>query len=491
MALEFLFPLSRMYPELLGVLNVINYITFRAAMAAVTAMVIGVLLGPYFIAWLRWMKIGQTIRGEGIKSLYDRHKDKSGTPTMGGTLILASITLSVLLWGNLKNELVLTCLIVTLALGALGFLDDYTKITEKRYHGVRAKQKLIVQIAIGLALGFALYFFHPLTSPSLLRSSDIRNVQALVTNIRQAEIPFHQSLYEHFSEETRLLLVHSAEKEPPSPILQRAILDDLNHVIQTGSLYGEDRLEGIRLRPETAKLAAANPTGDRLVRLNRMLVEDAFSHSIEPKQKRPYSLPLPFFKNIFIPLGLFYIPFVALVITSASNAVNLTDGLDGLASGCVIIATLAFAALTYIVGRTDWSSYLGILYVPYSGELCVFAMAMAGAAMAFLWYNAHPAQVFMGDTGSLALGGALGTMGVLIKQELLLFIIGGVFVMEAGSVILQVASYRLRNKKRIFLMSPLHHHFEMKGWSETTIVVRFWILAAIFAFIGLATLKVR
>ncbi|MDX9752376.1 MAG: phospho-N-acetylmuramoyl-pentapeptide-transferase [bacterium] len=371
MALEFLYPLSKLNPELFGVLNVIYYITFRAAMAAITAMVIGVLAGPYMIDWLVRMKIGQTIRGEGVKDLYERHKGKAGTPTMGGTLILASITVSMFLWGNWHNELVWTCLLVTWALGALGFLDDYTKLKEKKYKGVHAKQKLIVQISIGLAVGVMLYCFHPL--------------------------------------------------------------------------------------------------GDN----------------------RPYDLPMPFLKNVFIPLGMFYIPFVALVITGASNAVNLTDGLDGLASGCIIVASLAFAALCYIVGRFDYSAYLGILFVKESGELAVFAMALVGATMAFLWYNAHPAKVFMGDTGSLALGGALGTLAVLIKQELVLVIIGGVFVMEAMSVILQVTSYRYRGGKRIFLMAPLHHHFEMKGWSETTIVVRFWILAAIFAFMGLATLKIR
>ena len=371
MALYFLYPLSLNYPDVLGVLNVLHYITFRAAMAAVTAMVVGALAGPYFIAWLQKMKIGQTIRGDGVKALYDRHKEKSGTPTMGGVLILFSITLSILLWGDLTNHLVLVCLTITLALGALGFLDDYTKLIQKKYKGVRAKQKLFVQLAIGTALGCALYFWHPLVA----------------------------------------------------------------------------------------------------------------EHS--------YEVAMPFFKNVFIPLGILYIPFVAIVITSSSNAVNLTDGLDGLASGCVIVSALAFAALTYVVGRIDTSAYLGIQYVPHTGELAVFAMALAGATMAFLWYNAHPAQVFMGDTGSLALGGALGTMAVLIKQELLLFIVGGVFVMEAVSVILQVGSFRWRKGKRIFLMAPLHHHFEMKGWTETTIVVRFWIMAAIFAFLGLATLKLR
>lgn len=369
MLLEFLFPLREI--ESLGFLRVLGYITLRGAMAAVTAMLIGILIGPMFIDWLRRMKIGQTIRGEGVKDLYDRHKSKSGTPTMGGTLILASITISMLIWGDLRNPLVLTCMIVTLALGALGFLDDYTKLRQKLYKGVRAKQKLSVQLLVGLAVGTMVYFFYPLVD------------------------------------------------------------------------------------------------------------------------ENAYAIQMPFLKDVFIPLGFLYIPFVALVITGSSNAVNLTDGLDGLASGCVVIAGLAFAALCYVVGRVDMSNYLGILYVPETGEITVFVMALIGATMAFLWFNTHPAQVFMGDTGSLALGGALGVVAVLIKQELLLLIIGGVFVMEALSVIIQVASYKYRNGKRVFLMSPLHHHFEMKGWSETTIVIRFWILASVCAFIGLATLKIR
>ncbi len=371
MALEFLFPLSRIYPELFGVLNVIQYISFRGAMAAATALLLGIWAGPWFIGWLVRMKIGQTIRGEGVKALYDKHKDKAGTPTMGGTLILASLSIATLIWGDLRNPLVWTCLIVTLSLGALGFVDDYTKLVKKEYKGVRAKQKLWVQMGVGLAVGYVLYVFSP---------------------------------------------VHPE--------------------------HGSD-------------------------------------------------LSLPFLKDAFIPLGILYIPFVAFYLTGFSNAVNLTDGLDGLASGCIVIASMAFAATAYIVGRVDWSTYLGIQYVQPSGEVTVFVLALAGATLAFLWYNAHPAQVFMGDTGSLALGGALATIAILIKQELLLIIIGAIFVAEALSVMIQVTSYKYRNGKRVFLMAPLHHHFEMLGWKETQIVVRFWILAFLFAVLGLATLKVR
>ncbi|HPA44235.1 MAG TPA: phospho-N-acetylmuramoyl-pentapeptide-transferase [bacterium] len=366
MALLFLYPLR----ESIGVFNVFGYISFRAAMAAVTAMIIGVVVGPVLIRWLRQLRIGQTIRGEGIKELYEKHKGKAGTPTMGGILILFSILISTLLWGNLSNKLVVLVIIVTLLLGFLGMIDDYQKLRKKMYRGLRGRDKLLVQFAIGGLLG--LYFY---------------------------------------------------------------------------------------LDPLTAKHA--------------------------------HEIPVPFLKNTFIWLGLLYIPFVAIVITGASNAVNLTDGLDGLASGCVIMAASAFTVLAYIVGRTDWSVYLAIPFVPETGELTVFCAALVGATMSFLWFNAHPAEVFMGDTGSLSLGGALGVIAVMLKQELLLLIIGGVFVIEALSVMIQVASYRLRGGKRVFLMAPIHHHFEMLGWPESKIITRFWIVAAVLALFGLATLKIR
>lgn len=366
MALLFLYPLRWD----IGLFNVFGYISFRAAMATVTAMIIGVVVGPLMIAWLQRLKIGQTIRGEGVKALYDKHKNKAGTPTMGGILILFSVAISTLLWGNLSNELVLMAVGVTLALGFLGMMDDYTKLRRKAYRGISGRQKLAVQFTLGILIGTYFYLF-PLT---------------------------HQNAH---------------------------------------------------------------------------------------------SLPLPFFKDVFIPLGILYIPFIGIVITGSSNAVNLTDGLDGLASGCVIIASGAFSVLCYIVGRVNWSSYLAIPYVPQTGELTVFCAALVGATMSFLWFNAHPAEVFMGDTGSLSLGGALGVIAVMLKQELLLLIVGGVFVAEALSVMIQVASYRLRGGKRVFLMAPLHHHFEMRGWPEAKIITRFWIAAAIFAMLGLATLKIR
>lgn len=349
--------------------NLLGYISFRAAMAALTALAIGIFLGKPVIRTLTRLKVGQQIRGKGIPDLYERHKGKAGTPTMGGLLILAGMSVSVLLWGNLHNRLVWMALASTLFLGSLGFWDDWLKLRRKQYKGMPKRAKLIGQALLGLLVGAMLYW-----------------------------VP----------------------------------------LVREGGT----------------------------------------------------AITFPFFKTLALPLGIFYIPFVMLVIMGTSNAVNLTDGLDGLATGCVIAAAMALAVLTYIVGRADFSRFLFIQYVPGSGELTVFVAALVGAAMAFLWYNAHPADVFMGDTGSLALGGALGTVTVFIKQELLLLLIGGIFVAEALSVIIQVIAVRRWNR-RVFLMAPLHHHFEMKGWQESKIIIRFWIISALLGIFGLATLKMR
>ena len=349
--------------------NVFGYITFRAAMAAITAFIVGVLLGPYIIRWLQKMKIGQHIRGEGIPDLYERHQNKAGTPTMGGILILLSIVLSILLWGNFYNRYVYLVLIVTILLGLIGFYDDYLKLRKKHYSGLGRRAKFIGQILIGVF--FSAYLFY---------------------------------------------------------------------------------------NPDSKQLSGI--------------------------------IGFPFFKNLIINLGIFYIVVETLILVGTSNAVNLTDGLDGLAIGCVIITGMAYAILSYIVGRYDYSHYLNLIYVPGGGELTVVCATLVGSGMAFLWYNCHPAELFMGDTGSLALGGAIGATAIIIKQEFLLPIIGGIFVAEAISVILQVASFKLRGK-RIFLMSPLHHHFEMKGWHEEKIITRFLIVATILSMLGLATIKLR
>ena len=348
-------------------LNVIRYITFRTALATLTALFLVLLLGPFTIAWLRRLQIGQFIREEGPKA----HQAKAGTPTMGGVLILTGILVPTLLWSDLANRNVWILVLSTLAFGAIGFLDDWSKVAKKRNLGLTARKKLLLQFAVGLAVGGAIYLLA----------------------------------------------------------------------------------------------------------------------SVEPAQ---YStrVAFPFFKTIVPDLGLLYIVFAVLLLTLSSNAVNLTDGLDGLAIGTTLIAAAAFTALAYLSTHRVFSSYLDILYRPGAGEVTVFCGAMVGASMGFLWWNCYPAQVFMGDVGSLSLGGALGTVALLIKHELLLFVVGGLFMIEAASVILQVASFKLRGK-RIFRMAPLHHHFELVGWKEPQIIIRFWIAAIVFALLSLTTLKLR
>lgn len=348
--------------------NVFKYITFRAVLAAATAMILSMILGPLVIRFLYRLKIGQEIRKEECPPLYSLHQKKAGTPTMGGLLILVVLGLTVFLWGDLSNKQVWVASIVTFALGGLGIVDDSIKILKKRSKGLSARQKLTFQVGLSLLLG-----------GFLLWDKDLQ------FGMRELYIPFL--------------------KEP--------------------------------------------------------VVHD---------------------------LGLFFLLLVVLVVVGSSNAVNLTDGLDGLAIGSVVIACFAFTVMAYVVGHAKFSAYLGLKHLNYTGELTVFCAALIGAGLGFLWYNAPPAQVFMGDTGSLALGGAIGTVALLIKKELFLVLVGGVFVMEAVSVILQVGCFKLKGK-RIFAMAPLHHHFEMKGWVETKVTIRFWILAIIFALLGLGALK--
>ena len=346
--------------------NVFKYITFRAAMASVTAFLISIFLGPIIIALLRRLKIGESIRRDYVEDLYQLHKHKSGTPTMGGFLILTAIIVSTFLWARLDNRFIILCLISVIWLGLVGFADDYLKMIRQRSLGLRASAKFTGQVMLGVFI--AVYLF---------RDPDI-----------------------------------------------------------TPTLY------------------------------------------------------LPFFKNLIINLGIFYILFVTIVIVASSNAVNLTDGLDGLAIGCVTIIALAFAIVSYITGHAKMSEYLNIFFLPGSGELAVLCSAIVGSGLGFLWFNSHPATVFMGDTGSLALGGVIGLISVLIKKEILLFFIGAIFVAEVLSVILQVLSVKFR-KKKLFLMSPLHHHFQLQGMHESKIITRFWIVAIVLALLSLATLKLR
>lgn len=345
-----------------GLFNLFSYLTFRTGGAVITALIICFLTGPRIINWLKTkQKKGQPIREDGPQS---HIVAKAGTPTMGGFMILLSLCFSTLLWSDLRNPYVWAVLFVTLSFGAIGFVDDYLKVTKASSAGVPGRLKFLIEMAIGLAVAWWL-------------------------------------------------------------------------------------------------AALVEPT-----------------------------LALPFFKALLINLGLFYLPFACLVIVWAGNAVNLTDGLDGLAIVPVMIAAAAFGLIAYLVGNTVYTEYLGIAYVAGAGELAVLCGAIIGAGLGFLWFNAPPAMVFMGDTGSLALGGAIGTIAVVTKHEIVLGIIGGLFWLETISVIVQVLSFKLTGK-RVFRMAPLHHHYEQKGWAEPTIVIRFWIIAVVLALVGLATLKLR
>ncbi len=353
-------------------LRVFQYSTFRAVGAAITALLICLVTGPWVIRKLTELKLGQPIRGaDDLGELAAKHSEKKGTPTMGGILILLAVADATLLWARPDNPLVLLCLATVLCMGSVGFLDDYAKITERSSKGVSARAKLLSQLLFGVAVGVYL---------------------------------------------------------------------------------------------------TSDPTVGKLAR----------------------QLFVPFLKApLILDMGILAVIWAAIVITSSSNAVNLTDGMDGLAIGCTLIVALAFAVMTFVAGNARTAGYLYIPYVPGGAELTVVCAALIGASLGFLWFNCHPAQVFMGDTGSLAIGGLIGAIALMIKQELALVIVGGIFVMEAASVLMQVASFKLRAGKRVFLRTPIHHHFEHLGWPETKVTTRFWVLSVIFALMGLATLKLR
>lgn len=379
MLYNLLFP----FAEQFGLFNLFQYLTFRTAGAVVTSLIICFYLGPKLISWLKMKQgEGQPIRDDGPES----HLKKKGTPTMGGLMILISLTISTLLWVDMTNAHYWIVLLVTVGYGTIGFMDDYLKLTKRNTAGLPGKLKLVSQFAISGIAAAWLYFITPESATGLV----------------------------------------DAAKEVVDP--DKTALRD--------------------------------------------------------------GLALPFVKDYLLPLGFLMIPFGMLVMIGASNAVNLTDGLDGLATVPVIMAAGCFGLIAWLTGNIVFAEYLNLFYVEGVGELAVFCGALIGACMGFLWFNAPPAMVFMGDTGSLALGGALGSIAVVTKNEFTLAIIGGLFVLETVSVIIQVASYRLTGK-RVFRMAPIHHHFEKKGWPETTVVIRFWIIAAILALIGLASLKIR
>jgi phospho-N-acetylmuramoyl-pentapeptide-transferase len=385
--------LQNLYPDQLGFLRVFQYLTFRAVLAAMTALLIGLAFGPWVIRRLAALKIGQPIREYGVQA----HIAKSGTPTMGGVLILIAIGISTLLWFDWSNRFVWIVMIVTVGFGAIGWSDDWRKVVQKNPEGMPSKEKYFWQSVIGLVAALYLAF-------SVSETSNLRVLELFIR-----------------------------------------------------------------------------------------WVQSGFSNDLPPKA----DLMIPFAKTVSYPLGVFgFIILTYLVIVGSSNAVNLTDGLDGLAIMPVVMVGSALGVFAYVVGSSVYSKYLIFPYIPGAGELLIFCAAMAGAGLAFLWFNTHPAQVFMGDVGALALGGALGTIAVITRQEIVLAIMGGIFVVEALSVMVQVSWFKYTKKKtgtgrRILLMAPLHHHFEKSGWKETQVVVRFWIITMLLCLVGLASLKLR
>jgi phospho-N-acetylmuramoyl-pentapeptide-transferase len=384
--------LQTLSPEF-GFFRVFQYITFRAVMAAVTALLIGLIAGPAVIRRLAALKIGQPIREYAMQS----HLVKSGTPTMGGVLILIGIAVSTLLWADLSNRFVWIVMIVTFGFGAIGWADDWRKVVRKDPEGMPSREKYLWQSLIGLLAALYLVF-------SISESNNLRVLELFYS-----------------------------------------------------------------------------------------WVKSGFDVNLPPKA----GLLLPFIKEVSYPLGVFgFVIMTYLVIVGSSNAVNLTDGLDGLAIMPVVMVGSALGVFAYVTGSSVYSKYLLFPYIPGSGELMIFCAAMAGAGLAFLWFNTHPAQVFMGDVGALALGGALGTIAVIVRQEIVLAIMGGIFVVEALSVMLQVSYFKYTKKKfgegrRVLKMAPLHHHFEKTGWKETQVVVRFWIITMLLCLVGLSTLKLR
>ena len=384
--------LQGMSPEF-GFFRVFQYLTFRAVMAALTALLMGLVAGPFVIRRLTALKIGQPIRDYAMQT----HLSKSGTPTMGGVLILFCIAMSTLLWADLSNRFVWIVLLVTLGFGAIGWVDDWRKVVHKDPEGMRSREKYLWQSLIGLVAALYLVF-------SISESSNLRVIGLFIS-----------------------------------------------------------------------------------------WVQSGFDVNLPPKA----GLLVPFVKEVSYPLGVFgFVILTYLVIVGSSNAVNLTDGLDGLAIMPVVMVGSALGVFAYVTGSSVYSKYLLFPSIPGSGELMIFCAAMAGSGLAFLWFNTHPAQVFMGDVGALALGAALGTIAVIVRQEIVLAIMGGIFVVEALSVMLQVTYFKYTKKRfgtgrRILKMAPLHHHFEKSGWKETQVVVRFWIITMLLCLVGLSTLKLR
>ncbi|HEY0379378.1 MAG TPA: phospho-N-acetylmuramoyl-pentapeptide-transferase [Pyrinomonadaceae bacterium] len=489
---------------LVKALNVFQYVTFRTAYASITALLISLVFGRRVIQALRSWNVGQQIREEGPQA----HMAKRGTPTMGGVLIIASVLISTLLWAKLSSLYVWIVMLAFLLFGLIGFLDDYQKMAKRRSLGLTGKQKLLGQLIIAIGVWTALYFSSvSVSGPPVLRASDLRDPGGLAVKLRESRDPLSLYLWSQLLPETQAMLKdydQAAGKMPEDD--QRRLADALNALMTGHSLFDELRFKDIKLADETRKLIALNPQGENIIRLNRELLEEAYPAEVARSTKYSWNVDVPFFKTTADQNPLtsvsyigpyLYLVFIIIVLLGSSNAVNLTDGLDGLAIGVTFIAMAAMTAFVYITSDFRFASYLGLVHHPEAAELTVFCGAMAGASLGFLWYNAPPAEVFMGDVGSLAIGGAIGTIAVLTKQEFMLLMVGGVFVLEILSVMLQVASFKM-TKRRIFKMSPLHHHFELL-WErrfgqrtvETKVVFRFLILAILFALLSLSTLKLR
>jgi len=479
-------------------MNVLTYHTVRAGGAAFTGFLLCIVFGPWAIRMLRSLKVGQFIKKDHVADLHALHKGKAGTPTMGGVMIIFGTLISLLLWSTLTNRLVWLAVAVFVILGIVGFLDDYIKLRRKHNDGLSARAKIIGQVTAGGLLGLYLVF-NPITvSAGHVQERDVIDWNLLAQSLVHAgehgeQDPLHRA-WTLLTPETQGEL-QRATLSGEFPLVERDdLLRDMRPVLTNPSFFSpaawpEDMMsvEALGLyRKGIAKLSALE-----LVRFNRLYAEHLLPEIIaESSPNQHTKVGIPGLKDVFIPLGIAYILFVIFTITAISNAVNITDGLDGLAAGSSMVSIFTFSAIAYVVSRADWSHYLYLTYVPEASELFVFAAALLGATLGFLWFNVHPAEVFMGDTGSLALGGALGAMAILTKQELLLPIVSGIFVLEALSVTIQVASFKLTGK-RVFRMAPLHHHFELLGWPETKVTLRFWIIAFLFAMLSLGTLKLR
>lgn len=478
----------------ISALNVLTYHTVRAGGAAVTGFLLCLVFGPWLIRMLRSLKAGQIIKKDHVADLHALHKGKGGTPTMGGVMIIGGTLFSLLLWSTLANRLVWLALFVFLVLGAVGFLDDYIKLKRKHNDGLSARAKFLGQIGTGLVLGLYLVF-NPITvSAGHVLSRDVLDWDALSRTLTDAahapEDSVAKRLWSRFPAEAQAELLREKEQALDEGA-RELLLQGLRAGISARETFDAGSWPKSREAQRLTAQGIDKLSALEVIRLNRLTVESSYPTLVAASEPNQHTkLGVPGFKGLFIPLGILYVFFVIFTMTAMSNAVNLTDGLDGLAAGTSMISIFTFAAIAYVVSRADWSSYLYLTYVPEASELFVFGGAVLGTTLGFLWFNAHPAEVFMGDTGSLALGGALASMAILTKQELLLPIVAGLFVLEALSVTIQVASFKLTGK-RVFRMAPLHHHFELLGWPETKVTMRFWIIAFLFALMSLGTLKLR